>query len=68
MTNSIIPFYKQADRKLVRSAGCCVYDAGNKEYIDFESGDWAANLGNSHPAINRLIKEQVDKLIHDDLR
>lgn len=68
MTNSIIPFYKQTDRTLVRSAGCCVYDAGNKEYIDFESGDWAANLGHSHPAINKLIKQQVDKLIHDGLR
>ncbi len=68
MTNSIIPFYKQADRTLVRSAGCCVYDNGNKEYIDFESGDWAANLGHSHPAINKLIKQQVDKLIHDGLR
>lgn len=68
MTNPIIPFYKQADRTLVRSVGCCVYDAENKEYIDFESGDWAANLGHSHPAINRLIKEQVDKMIHDGLR
>ncbi len=68
MINPIIPFYKQADRTLVRSAGCCVYDSGNKEYLDFESGDWAANLGHSHPAISHRIKQQVDKLVHDGLR
>ncbi|WP_372647946.1 aspartate aminotransferase family protein [Draconibacterium sp.] len=68
MKNPIIPFYKQADRLIVRSENCSVYDADNKEYIDFESGDWSSNLGHSNPKINERIMQQIDKLIHDGLR
>lgn len=68
MKTPIIPFYQQADTLIVKSEGCCVYDSDNKQYVDFESGDWAANLGHSNSKINHLIKEQVDKLIHDGLR
>ncbi len=68
MNNPIIPFYKQADRLIIRSENCYVYDSDNKQYIDFESGDWASNLGHSNPMINERIKQQVDKLIHDGLR
>lgn len=66
--NPIIPLYKQADRLIVRSKDCYVYDSDNREYIDFESGDWAANLGHSNSHINSVIKTQIDKLIHDGLR
>jgi acetylornithine/N-succinyldiaminopimelate aminotransferase len=68
MKNPIIPLYKQTDRLIVRSENCHVYDLDNKQYIDFESGDWAANLGHSNFNINQRIKQQVDKLIHDGLR
>lgn len=68
MKNPIIPFYQQADRMLVKSEGCSVYDSDNKRYLDFESGDWSCNLGHSNPIINERIKLQVDKLIHDGLR
>lgn len=66
--NSIIPFYRQIDRLIVKSKDCYVYDSDNNEYIDFESGDWAANLGHSNDRINRIIKAQADLLIHDGLR
>ena len=46
MTSSIIPLYKQIDKLIVKSKDCYLYDSDNKQYIDFESGDWAANLGN----------------------
>jgi acetylornithine aminotransferase len=68
MNNPIIPLYKQADRLIIRSENCYVYDSDNKRYIDFEAGDWASNLGHSNPKINDRIKQQVDKLIHDGLR
>lgn len=68
MKNPIIPLYKQADRLIIRSENCYVYDSDNKQYIDFESGDWASNLGHSNPKINERLKQQVDKLIHDGLR
>lgn len=68
MKNSIIPLFKQADRWIVRSENCYVYDSDNRQYVDFESGDWSSNLGHSNPTINERIKQQVDKLIHDGLR
>jgi acetylornithine/N-succinyldiaminopimelate aminotransferase len=68
MKNPIIPLYKQADKLIIRSEDCYVYDSDNKQYIDFESGDWSSNLGHSNPKISERIKQQVDKLIHDGLR
>jgi acetylornithine aminotransferase len=66
--NTIIPLYKQADVMIVKSENCYVYDSDGNRYIDFESGDWAANLGHSNANVNYCIKQQVDKLIHDGLR
>ncbi len=68
MNKTIIPLYKQLDTFLIKSKDCSVYDSNNKEYVDFESGDWAANLGHSNERINHVIKRQSDKLIHDGLR
>lgn len=68
MFRSIIPFFKQIDRQIVRSKDCIVYDSNNIKYIDFGSGDWAAGLGHSHNRINRIIKKQVDILIHDGMQ
>lgn len=68
MKNPIIPFYKQLDTLIVEACDCNLYDSQGKQYIDFESGDWAANLGHSHPKINEAIKKQVDIAIHDGLR
>jgi acetylornithine/N-succinyldiaminopimelate aminotransferase len=68
MTNSIIPLYKQIDTLIVKSKDCYLYDSNNKQYIDFESGDWAANLGHSNERISQIIKSQSDLLIHDGLR
>jgi acetylornithine/N-succinyldiaminopimelate aminotransferase len=68
MTIPIIPFYKQIDKLIIKSKDCFLYDAEGKQYIDFESGDWAANLGHSNASINQVIKDQVDLLMHDGLR
>jgi len=38
------------------------------QYIDFESGDWSANLGHSNDRIREIIKNQAGLLIHDGLR
>jgi acetylornithine aminotransferase len=68
MPNPIIPFYRQIDHVITKSEGCFLYDAGNKQYIDFESGDWAAVLGHTNDRINRVIKEQSELVMHDGLR
>lgn len=49
---------------LVRGENACLYDDGGKRYVDFESGCWAAGLGHGHPRINRVMKAQVDRVIH----
>jgi acetylornithine/N-succinyldiaminopimelate aminotransferase len=68
MTSSIIPLYKQTDKLIIKAKGCYLYDSDNKQYIDFESGDWAANLGHSNERITRVIKNQAELLMHDGLR
>lgn len=68
MPNPVIPLYKQNDSFIVRAENCYVYDKDHNRYIDFESGDWAANLGHSNAGISERIKLQVDKLVHDGLR
>jgi len=68
MSNPIIPLYKQLDTLIVKSKDCYLYDSNNKQYIDFESGDWAANLGHSNERVSRIIRNQVDLLMHDGLR
>lgn len=68
MISSIIPLYKQIDKLIVKSKGCYVYDSDNMQYIDFESGDWSANLGHSNDRICEIIKNQANLLIHDGLR
>jgi acetylornithine/N-succinyldiaminopimelate aminotransferase len=68
MKNPIIPFYRQSDKLVVKAKGCYLYDSEGNQYIDFESGDWAANLGHSHEKINQAIKNQIDCSIHDGLR
>lgn len=68
MISSIIPLYKQIDKLIEKSKDCYLYDSDNRQYIDFESGDWAANLGHSNCRISEIIKNQADLLIHDGLR
>lgn len=43
---------------------CDLYDAAGRRYVDFESGLWCTALGHSHPRINRVLHEQLDKLTH----
>lgn len=68
MNSPILPLYKISDTVLIKSKACIVQDLNNKQYIDFESGDWASNLGHSHEKINIALKKQADLLIHDGLK
>lgn len=68
MYNPIIPFYKQDNLYIERGEGCYLFDSEGNKYLDFESGDWAACLGHSHPAISKVLTYQSSKLIHDGLK
>ncbi len=64
MKNSITPFYNPTDKILVKSKDCYQYDSEGKEYIDFESGVWCANIGHSNPRVLKLIESQIKESIH----
>ena len=64
MKNSITPFYEPTNKILVKSKDCYQYDSEGKEYIDFESGVWCANIGHSNPGILKLIESQIKESIH----
>jgi len=48
----------------VRGAGCRLWDADGKEYLDFLAGVAVNNLGHCHPKVVRAIQAQAATLIH----
>lgn len=68
MNENIIPFYPSSDKLITRSSGCYQFDSDGKEYIDFESGVWCANLGHGHKRIVAAINEQIKTSIHHGYR
>ena len=49
---------------LVKGSGARVWDADGREYLDFVSGLAVCNLGHSHPAVTKAIKDQAETLLH----
>jgi len=68
MKKNIIPFYPSTTKLIKKSVGFYQYDSDGKEYIDFESGVWCANLGHSHERIISTINEQAKTSIHHGYR
>ena len=48
----------------VRGAGCKLWDADGREYLDFLAGVAVNNLGHCHPAVVKALQEQAAKLLH----
>lgn len=49
---------------IVDSHGVYLIDENGKQYMDLESGVWCTALGHKNRAINDVIKNQVDAIIH----
>lgn len=49
---------------LSHGKGVRVWDSRGREYIDCTSQGWALYLGYAHDAINRVIREHLEKLTH----
>ena len=62
--NHILKCHDIVKTDFVRGENCYLYDNQGNQFIDFESGIWSAALGYSHPRINQVIKNQVEKVIH----
>jgi 4-aminobutyrate aminotransferase-like enzyme len=56
------------DKTFIRSKGAYLYDEDERPYLDLLSGVWCAILGHSHPRFISALKEQMDKLIHMNIR
>ncbi|MFQ5428037.1 MAG: aspartate aminotransferase family protein [Thermodesulfobacteriota bacterium] len=60
----VLNTYRRFPVAMVRGQGTRVWDASDKEYLDFTSGIAVCNLGHCHMAVVKAIQEQADKLIH----
>lgn len=45
---------------IVRATGCRVWDATEREFIDFRNGLGPVTLGHNHPAVTQAVREQLD--------
>lgn len=62
--NFVMETYPRADMLFVRGAGCYLWDARGRKYLDFSSGIAVCNLGHCHPDVTSAICEQAQKLVH----
>lgn len=47
-----------------KAAGNYLFDADGKQYLDLIGGISVCNIGHSHPAVIKAIKEQADAYLH----
>ncbi len=60
----VMETYARGDVLFVRGAGCHLWDAKGRKYLDFSSGIAVCNLGHCHPDVTAAICEQAQKLVH----
>lgn len=50
--------------EITKAAGCTMWDASGKAYIDLIGGISVANVGHRHPKVLAAIQEQLDAYLH----
>ena len=50
--------------EIVKAAGCTLFGADGKEYIDLIGGISVANIGHRHPSVIEAIQKQLDAYLH----
>src|SRR3954449_10877555 len=50
-----------------RAEGCTLYDTDGNAYIDGVSSLWCNVHGHGHPAIDRAVREQLDRVAHSTM-
>ncbi len=56
--------YASSQVEIVRGEGTVLYDACDKEYVDFEAGVWCAALGHGHPRVAAALRAQTSRIAH----
>lgn len=64
-SDALLPIYKRAPIEFVRGAGCELFDADGRAYLDFTAGIAVMALGHGDEGVARAIHEALDSgLIH----
>jgi acetylornithine aminotransferase len=61
---AIMPNYGMPPVAISRGAGCLVWDADGREYLDLIAGIAVSSLGHAHPAIVEAVSRQVAQVAH----
>lgn len=61
---TIMNTYARLPIGLVRGQGCTVYDAEDRDYLDFVAGIAVNALGHGHPGLVTAIARQAQRLLH----
>jgi acetylornithine/N-succinyldiaminopimelate aminotransferase len=61
---AIMPNYGVPPVAISRGAGCLVWDADGREYLDLIAGIAVSSLGHAHPAIVEAVSRQVAAVAH----
>jgi len=51
-----------------KAQGSWFWDVTGKKYLDCTSGTWCVNLGHNHPKVTQALKDQLEKIIHRNMR
>ncbi|MFJ6279274.1 acetylornithine transaminase [Arthrobacter subterraneus] len=62
--DSVLGVFGTPQRVLVRGAGCLVWDADGKQYLDLLGGIAVNALGHAHPFVTSVISSQLATLGH----
>lgn len=62
--HAIMNTYARFPVNLVRGKGCKLYDAEDREYLDFVAGVAVNALGHGHPDLVTAVARQAQRLIH----
>ena len=60
----MVPCYAPMAHVPVRGKGSYLWDANDKEYIDFAGGIAVSCLGHCHPVMVEALQQQSEKLWH----
>ncbi|KAL9039415.1 MAG: hypothetical protein Q9180_002542 [Flavoplaca navasiana] len=63
-TPYMVPTYVRPPPMMVKGEGCYLWDAENRQYLDFTAGIAVNALGHSDPEIAKLLYQQARTLIH----
>src|SRR6476619_6326801 len=60
----VMQTYRRAPVEFVRGEGARLWDADDKEYLDFVSGVSVCSVGHCHPQVVEAVREQAGRLMH----